>query len=136
MSVAIQRLDHVNLWTTNLAELIDFYGRILDLAPGPRPSFSFEGAWLYCGDQPVVHLVRVESQPKADDPRITHFAFSARGLSDFIARLRENEVPFRMVEVPGFKLRQVNFHDPDGNHIHVDFTPDEPWPADVPYQAR
>jgi hypothetical protein len=27
--------------------------------------------------------------------------------------------------VPGFGTVQVNVHDPDGNHIHVDFAPAE-----------
>ena len=39
------------------------------LAPGPRPNFSFGGAWMYCGDRPAVHLVERERlEPTTGEP--------------------------------------------------------------------
>ncbi len=117
----IGRLEHVNLRTGRLSEMVDWYKRILGMAEGWRPPFGFPGAWLYAGEMPVVHLVGVASSPAATDPAIEHFALSATGLSDFRARLQAEGISHSVDEVPGFPMVQVNLHDPDGNHIHIDF---------------
>ena len=56
-------LDHVNIRTARLEDLVAFYRDVLGLHTGWRPAFSFGGAWLYCGEQAVVHLVEVDEQP-------------------------------------------------------------------------
>ncbi len=119
--MALKRLDHVNMRTAQLERMIGFYRDVLGLAEGERPPFPFRGAWLYCDGYPVVHLVEVDVQPQTAEPRLEHFAFEAAGMADFLAKLRAMKVPYRIVVVPDFEIRQVNFHDPDGNHIHVDF---------------
>ena len=123
--MALKRLDHVNMRTAQLDRMIGFYRDVLGLEPGERPPFSFGGSWLYCDGCPVVHLVEVAAQPQTAEPRLEHFAFEAEGLADFLAKLRARKVPYRIAVVPGFETRQVNIHDPDGNHIHVDFQPHE-----------
>ena len=116
-------LDHVNLRTARLEELRRFYTRALGLAEGPRPGFSFNGAWMYCGKQPVVHLVEVDVLPNpGEDLRLQHFAFSGHGLGELLKRLADAHVEYRIGFVRDFELCQVNVHDPDGNHIHVDFS--------------
>jgi hypothetical protein len=72
-----------------------------------------------------VHLVEVAKPPAALEPRLEHFAIAAEGMADFLAHLRARKVPYRCGEAPGFGIRQVNLWDPDGNHIHVDFTGEE-----------
>ena len=118
--------DHVNLRTARLAEMTAWYGAILGLRPGPRPPFDVGGAWLYLGDQPFVHLVAVSGAPQAaGNVTLEHFAFRATGMAEFLARLTENGIAHSIDPVPEFPIVQVNFHDPDGNHIHVDFHKDE-----------
>lgn len=117
----IQRLDHVNLLTANLDAMIAWYGDILDMHPGPRPSFTNGGAWLYASGEPYVHLVEVSSAQKAEQPRIEHFAFAATGMPEFLVKLEDRGIPYRIAEVPDMPLLQVNIADADGNHIHVDF---------------
>lgn len=114
--------DHVNLRTAQLSEMIAFYGEVLDLHPGKRADFDFPGAWLYLGDQGLIHLVEVNA-PVAAQSNLTleHFAFRATGLKDFRALLDSKNIDHRLATVPGIPIVQVNFHDPDGNHIHVDF---------------
>ncbi len=122
----INYLDHVNLRTSRLEELKAFYQKVLGLQEGPRPDFSFGGAWLYCGDRPVVHLVAVPERP--DPPQtlaLEHFAFAAEGLAEFLELLRRHHIAYRVGVAPGFGIRQVNIHDPDGNRLHVDFGPAE-----------
>ncbi len=124
--MALARLDHVNIRTANLAKMVAFYEEVLGFVSGDRPPFGFPGAWLYCGEAAVVHLIGVPEQPAPEgELRLEHFAFSASGLADFLAVLRERGEDYRISVVPGFQIIQVNIHDPDGNHIHVDFQPAE-----------
>jgi catechol 2,3-dioxygenase-like lactoylglutathione lyase family enzyme len=126
-------LDHVNVRTSRVEELAAFYVELLGLVRGPRPPFSFAGAWLYCGDQPVVHLVDAGTRPPAaqepDELRLSHFAFRGTNLADFLARLGRAGVQFRLGQLPAAGVTQVNLRDPDGNALHVDFiaTPST-WP--------
>ena len=121
----VHALDHVNIRTADVDRLADFYARILGLTRGPRPAFPFGGAWLYCGDRAVVHLVDAgEAPPRVYDPMtlgLSHFAFSATGLDAFLDRLRAAGVACHVGQLPGRPLTQVNLRDPDGNALHVDF---------------
>lgn len=130
----LTRLDHVNIWTADIKRLIGFYRDVLGLEPGPRPDFSFGGAWLYLGDQAVVHLVEVERALKPEQVQLSHFAFrSGDRLEDFLDRMKRHGIETELGRPPRSGLVQVNFHDPDGNHIHVDFL--DGTPADlVPYR--
>jgi catechol 2,3-dioxygenase-like lactoylglutathione lyase family enzyme len=124
--MSLSRLDHVNLRTADLAAMQAFYTEVLGMSLGLRPPFSFGGAWLYCGGQATVHLVEVARPPAPEgELRLEHFAFAAEGLADFLARLKRHGVAYRIGVVPDFGIVQVNVHDPDGNHIHVDFAPAE-----------
>jgi catechol 2,3-dioxygenase-like lactoylglutathione lyase family enzyme len=118
----ITAFDHVNVRTANLDAMIAWYGEYLGLQVGPRPDFGFPGAWLYLGDQAIVHLVGAQINP-ADADRLTleHFALRATGMSEFLAKLESGGLRYKIDPVPGFPVVQVNLHDPDGNHIHVDF---------------
>ena len=117
----LDRLDHAAVRTANLDAMIGFYQDVLGLLPGPRPPFAFNGCWLYCGEQAVVHLIEVAEHPETTAPRIEHFAFAGRGLEDFLQRLRDAGVAYSITVLPDWEIRQVNFHDPDGNHLHCDF---------------
>ncbi|HEY9539422.1 MAG TPA: VOC family protein [Kiloniellaceae bacterium] len=118
----LSRLDHVNLRTAELAAMQTFYSEVLGMSLGPRPPFSFDGAWLYCGGQATVHLVEVPRRPAPEgELRLEHFAFAAEGLAEFLALLRRRGLPYRIGVLPALGTVQVNLHDPDGNHIHVDF---------------
>ncbi len=121
------RLDHVNVRTRDLDKMAAWYQKVLGLSQGKRPSFSFPGAWLYIDDKPIIHLVGVDRSLPAqqDDLRLEHFAISATGLTAFLARLKADDVTYRLNKVPDFPIVQVNLWDPDGNHIHIDFPADE-----------
>ncbi len=117
--------DHVNIRTANLANMLSFYQQVLGLESKERPPFGFGGAWMYAGDQAIVHLVEVAEQTAPEDPQLEHFALRSAGLADFLAHLREHNVAYQIGIIPEWEIRQVNFYDPDGNHIHVDFAPEE-----------
>jgi len=124
----IDKLDHVNIRTSRLQIMIDWYSDILGMESGKRPNFPFEGAWMYAGDQAAVHLVEVDAEKLAkveSSLTLEHFAFSAQGLKDFEEKLTRLDIPFRRSDLPEINLAQINIWDPDGNHIHVDFRLDE-----------
>ena len=122
----VTAFDHVNLRTAQLSEMIAFYGEILELHPGKRADFDFPGAWLYLGDQALIHIIEVSGPLKAQpNPTLEHFAFRATGLTEFRTLLDSKNIDHRLATVPGIPIVQVNLHDPDGNHIHVDFAVSE-----------
>ncbi len=121
MTVELKRLDHVNVRTANLRAMAAWYCDRLGMREGPRPDFSFPGAWLYIGDAPVIHLVGVDAVGAQSDLRLEHFAFAAQGLGTLIERLTDTGEHHVLRRVPGFPIMQVNLWDPDGNHLHIDF---------------
>ena len=130
-------LDHVNIRTARVDALAAFYCDVLGLARGPRPSFSFGGAWLYCGEGAVVHLVEDASAtrppPAGDPPTLSHFAFRGTGMVAFVARLRQANVPHEVGQLPGARVAQISLRDPDGNALHVDFA--AVAEGDTPYKV-
>lgn len=120
----IGRLDHVNIVTSRLEEMVAWYEAVLGLRSGPRPDFPFGGAWLYAWDAAVVHLVEDVGTARVGaetDLKLEHFAFSAQGAKAFEQRVSEYGDPFKKIELQAAGLIQFHVSDPDGNHIHVDF---------------
>lgn len=119
----LRRLDHVNLRTAHLPRMIDFYCRVLGLEEGRRPAFGFPGAWLYLEGAPIVHLVGVDAPPAAyrRDQQLEHFAIAGDDMAGFLETIEAEGIPYRRVDLPDMPITQINIHDPDGNHLHVDF---------------
>jgi len=119
-------LDHVNLRCAEatLPAMIAFWSDVLGLRQGPRPSFSFPGAWLYAGDQPVVHLSGRGADAAADSARaapLDHVAFSAQGLAATRTRLSEAGISWSEQTVPGRALTQLFLTDPAGTRVELLF---------------
>ena len=129
----ITRLDHVNLRTEQREVMIAWYVDVLGLRNGARPDFGFPGAWLYAGDHPAIHLVGVEEEPGADmsSLKVEHFALSAMGIEGLLERAKAADARVEVRKVPSFPIVQVNMWDPDGNHIHIDFTAEEAEAAGI-----
>ena len=119
-------LDHVNIQTANLKEMSRFYEVALGLVKGPRPPFrGFDGAWHYCDDKAAIHLVEVKRPRDPKSLQIEHFAFRGENMNSFLSNLRDMKVAYNISIIPEVKIRQVNIHDPDGNHIEIQFAPSE-----------
>ncbi len=130
-------LDHVNIRTANLKAMMAFYAGLMDLTSGPRPHFGGAGgAWLYAEEHmpnslasvrtgyraAAVHFIEVPyTEPDQGNLQIEHFAFTATGMDTFLQRLDDQHCAYELVDMVDVGLVQVNFRDPDGNHIHVDF---------------
>ncbi len=132
----IEQLDHFTINVSDLEASTRFYTEIVGLTNGARPDFGFGGAWLYCGDRPVVHLIDIKDRrafngEETNGADITgagaldHVAFRATGLADMQQRLRDLDVEFDERTVPGQGLRQVFLNDPDGVRLEFNFPASE-----------
>ena len=124
----IKKLDHVNVRTTQLDNMVNWYSLVLGMHIGDRPNFHFPGAWMYANDTVMVHLIGIDGPEGIGSEtylKLEHFAFTASGLNTFEAKLKELNEEYRRVELSAVNLVQINIWDPDGNHIHVDFAADE-----------
>lgn len=123
------RLDHATINTADVDGTVEFFGTYLGLRPGFRPDFGFPGAWLYPHDDdyPIVHLIGV-AEANAIGGNFDHIAFRGEDLPAYVAKLRANEQPFKMMAVTETTLSQVHHYDPNGVKIEVTF--DEPVPAE------
>lgn len=105
--------------------MVTFYQDALGLKSGPRPNFSFPGAWIYIDKDPIIHLVGVDEECASVEPKIEHFAIQASGLKEVIENLNARGIKHTLDPVPGYPIVQINLADIDGNHIHIDFNSEE-----------
>lgn len=123
----IYELNHVNLTTHRLDEMVRFYSDILQLKPGKRPPFTFNGVWLYLDDTAILHLVETDIELRNQEPKINHFALSGSGLSEYLSLLKGADISYRVSITPGLELKQVVAADPDGNLVEVLFAKSEEY---------
>lgn len=113
------KLAHFNVSTPDLAASEAFYSGIVGLEKGPRPNFSRNGAWMYAGSEPVVHLVEIETVNPSPTGCIDHVAFELEGLVDFKRKLIREGVNFHEQPIPDDEGWQVFIHDP--SHVKLEF---------------
>jgi len=126
--MAVTGMEHFTILTEQLDRTVDFYRDLLGLEPGWRPDFSFPGAWLYCRDRAVLHLVAGRTVPTPPAGVIDHVAFAAVGLEATVARLRADGIAHSLVRLPGNGPWQLFLRDPNGARVELDFPADEPAP--------
>ena len=74
---------------------------------GPRPPFTFPGAWLYAGGQPILHVVGGRPRDELRAGVIDHMAFSATGLADDAAKLEPRGVAHDCRRLPAADVAAV-----------------------------
>lgn len=133
--MAIDRLDHYSIRTTDVERTRKFYTELLGFEVGPRPHFPFPGVWLYQGGIAVVHVVGVDpnnpaglqgylGDRKGDDTgtgTIDHVAFVGHDFAGMRSHFEKAEVPFRERKVPNMDLMQIFIDDPNGVTIELNF---------------
>lgn len=123
--MAVSGLNHFTILTDDVERTIRFYDDLLGLKAGWRPPLTFPGAWLYAGDQPILHVVggRPKSELKAGV--IDHMAFTGHDLAATLAMLERDKVEHVCRQQAGSGMWQVFLHDPNGAKVELDFAPDE-----------
>ena len=120
--MTIRSIDHINISTDRLAETCAFFKDVLGLTDGFRPNFPFAGAWLYQGDQALVHLIEKDkaSVPSAQ-ASLDHFAFVIDDYEAMGATLDAHGIDYRKLETPGTTIRQYFLTDPNGVTIELNW---------------
>jgi len=121
-------MNHFTVLTDDVETTVRFYREVIGLAQGPRPPLGFPGAWLYAGNQAVLHVVGGRQRSELRAGVIDHMAFSATGLAAAIAALDAKGIAHQCRQQTGSGVWQVFFHDPNGAKVELDFAPDEPAP--------
>jgi len=128
--MAISKLDHCSVRTTDMEATRRFYEDIVGLKAGPRPNFSFPGLWLYGGDSPLVHVIGEGGARElsgatqagvAATGNFDHIAFLASDLAEMRERLDRANVPYRHQTVPGRAVEQIFLTDPNGIRVELNF---------------
>ena len=115
-SIAITRLDHIQINVTDLARAKRFYGETLEFSEVPRPSsFDFDGAWYRIGEMDL-HLVVRAPEPESD----AHVCFWVADVHGAARRLEAVGQPVAWQErlkIPG--VDRFFLRDADGNRIEI-----------------
>jgi catechol 2,3-dioxygenase-like lactoylglutathione lyase family enzyme len=119
--MAISGMNHFTVLTGDLDASKAFYIGILGLCDGFRPDLGFPGAWLYAGDQAVLHIVAGRGVPASPRGVIDHMAFSAHDLRAVAARLTEHQVAYDLRRLPSTGAWQLFCLDPSGARVELDF---------------
>ena len=138
--MAIDKLAHYSIRTTDLEASRKFYTEVLGFRVGFRPPFDFPGIWLYMGDDEqeygTVHIIGIDP----DDPQglidylgdkpldslkgtgsVDHIAFTATGLAGMRKNLKGRSMEYRERTVPSLGLHQVFLTDPSGVTIELNY---------------
>ena len=127
------KLHHVNLSTTNVGAMDEFYQSVLDMAPEASrnavrdTSQGYSGKVAFVTDgQSELHLAERDLKigfktGQAINPlEKGHIAFRTDDIAAFKKRLEAKGIPFSDFGAWAMKgWQQIFFHDPDGNVIEV-----------------
>lgn len=119
--MAVLGMNHFTILTDDVPGTVAFYARLLGLTDGPRPDLGFPGAWMYAGDDAVLHIVGGKAREQLRAGVIDHMAFTAQDLPDAIATLTAYGIEHVCRKQVGTGTWQVFFHDPNGARVELDF---------------
>jgi catechol 2,3-dioxygenase-like lactoylglutathione lyase family enzyme len=133
--MGLQGLNHYTLRPVDLEATKDFYEKVLGLELGYRPPLTFPGYWLYCGDNPTVHLIGDRQGEEGLPERkightglVDHIAFSCTGLAAMRAHLDKHNVAYTARVIPRDRQTQIFLHDPNGVAVELNYPPEETPP--------
>ena len=127
--MAITAMNHFTVLSHDLQATKDFYMKVLGLEEGYRPPLGFPGAWLYVGDQAVLHVIAGRTMPANAQGVLDHMAFSAFGLQETVDVLRSSGIRYDLRRQPDSGTWQLFCFDPSGARVELDFAPEEPEPS-------
>jgi glyoxylase I family protein len=127
------KLHHLNLCSTNVAALDEFYRGVLDMQPEPSLaanrdlSGGYPGKVAFLSDGATqVHLaekdlgVSFRTGQAVNPVERGHIAFRTDDIEAFKRRLKDKGIPFSDYGAWAMKgWEQIFFYDPDGNIIEV-----------------
>lgn len=128
--MTIEGMNHFTVLSSDLERSKAFYIGILGLKEGYRPPFAFPGAWLYAGDQAILHIMAEKPIPMSAAGVIDHMAFTASNLQSVVDTLKQQGVQYELKRLKGLESWQLFCYDPDGAKVELDFPASEPKPTE------
>ena len=125
----IEGLNHFTVIAEDYERTLAFYTGLVGLEEGHRPDLGFPGAWLYAGDQAVLHVMIRNPLPQPRAGVLDHMAFSAVGLTDTVKKLEQKGLKYSLGRQVETGVWQLFFHDPNGARVELDFAATETGPA-------
>jgi len=125
--MTIQGFAHINVSTSDLDRSRKFYAEILGLKDGYRPQFGTNGAWMYLGEQAIVHITTARNPvpTKGKIDAFDHFALWSKDIEYYRNLLKTHNIKFAEFGVPETLQYQLFFKDPDGTEIELIFSGEE-----------
>ncbi len=122
----ISGINHINIEVSadQLPVVKAFYEDVLGLKSGFRAKSKRDGAWLYAGNQPLIHLSVTEDwMNEADKIHFNHVAFACSGLAQFKRDLDIQQVQYTLEQrsLADKEMTQIFFYDPVGIKIELNF---------------
>lgn len=128
----VERLDHVNIITADLAATARFYAELLDLEErdGPPSMKPEQARWMYdSAGNAILHLNSPdfprlfdrEVSPNAVTGAIHHIALRCGDFDEVKARLDARGAQYQINEVPAAGLRQIFTSDPNNVLLELNF---------------
>jgi len=120
----VSGISHINIVVTaeQLPAVTTFYQQVIGLTQGFRTVSRRNGAWLYCGDQAIIHLSEVTEQPTTTlNSHFNHVALACSGLEAGLERLKNHDIPYTMEYRTPPGMTQLFFFDPVGIRIELNF---------------
>ncbi len=128
--MTIEGMNHFTVLSSDLQRSKSFYIDILGLTEGYRPPFAFPGAWLYVGNQAILHIMAGKPIPTHTAGVIDHMAFTASNLQSVVDTLKQQGIQYDLHRLKGLESWQLFCHDPDGAKVELDFPASEPKPRE------
>lgn len=127
--MAVEGMNHFTILTDDVEGTVGFYDELLGLAAGPRPKFTFPGAWLYANGSPILHVIGGRPKAELKAGVIDHMAFTGRDLAGTLRRLEARHVEYTCRRQVSSGVWQVFFYDPNGARVELDFAAQESAPG-------
>jgi catechol-2,3-dioxygenase len=124
----VTEINHINLRADRemMHVLRDFYCDIIGLKVGPRVATTSYGFWLYIGDNDVVHIAEYGKGIGKPDLNVNgtydHVSFTCTDMAAMEAHLIAHNIPYTTRTLLN-EVQQINFKDPAGNGIELNFNP-------------
>lgn len=124
----VTEINHINLRADRdmMHILRDFYCDIVGLKVGPRVATTSYGFWLYIGDNDVVHIAEYGKGIGKPDLHVKgtydHVSFTCTDMAAMEAHLTTHSIAYTTRTLLN-AVQQINFKDPAGNGIELNFNP-------------
>jgi len=117
----VNQLHHFTLLTNDVEKTSDFLKTSLGFTDGFTPDVDFPLTWLYCDDQPVIHLVDKGPVGANGGGRVDHIAFNCSDYPAMKARLDKVGANITEQSQPEINVHQIFVETPEGVWLELVF---------------